>query len=634
MDKRRLWILGVCGITAVLIIVLLTDAMPHLRGPLPGSSVWHWPYQLRPFSRWWLVILAGAAFLAVLGWWLRQEKVARWQTAITLILLFASCLGMQWGLLYADRAQPLAELVDRTLAVKTNGYYWTAANLDDVNSTLQNYPAAMPQFESDHARTHPPGLVLLNWFTIQLLQSTPELAQELGQRIYPQRCTDLWLLEQPPAIVATLGIWAILPMILAASTIFPTYFVAKNLTANPRAAKLTVVIAAIPALLIFAPLSDQLFALLTVLIVGTFLLGWQRQSGVWLFVSGLLLSFTTFLSIGNGTLVGVLGIYAVITLWQTQWSIRQHVLPLAVFGLGTILVWLIFWLGWQAPPWEIVQVGLAQHYELVTAKRSYGTWLLFNLVDVLIFTGLPIIAAFLSTLIVATRNFRRRQLTPMQALAVSTAVLLLILNLSGSTRGEVGRIWLFLMPLLLIPSATWLAKWLPNWRWQWLWAAGQLSWAIALGLSWRPVGATIVAINEPLIPSLPNEAENVNVLLGDQIELTQFALKQSANALDLTLVWQAENPTVRPYTVFNHLLDSQGNLVAQADGWPVNGQWPPTCWQSSDPVVDQHQISLPADLPAGSYMLYTGLYDVRDGTRLITPTGQDAILIRQIELPE
>ena len=53
--------------------------------------------------------------------------------------------------------QPAAELVDRTLAVQTNGYFWTAANIADINHTLQNYPTAMSQFESDHTRTHPPG---------------------------------------------------------------------------------------------------------------------------------------------------------------------------------------------------------------------------------------------------------------------------------------------------------------------------------------------------------------------------------------------------------------------------------------------------------------------------------------------
>ncbi|VAW42869.1 hypothetical protein MNBD_CHLOROFLEXI01-996, partial [hydrothermal vent metagenome] len=154
MRQRRFLIGAAVTITAVLLFALFTDALPWLRGPAPDTSVWHWPYLLRPFSRWWMVIAAGIFFLSVMGYWLYQKQMARWQTAVTLILLFVSSLVLQWGLLYADNPQPQTELINRTLAVQTNGYFWTAANVSDINSTLQNYPAEMTRFESDHARTH------------------------------------------------------------------------------------------------------------------------------------------------------------------------------------------------------------------------------------------------------------------------------------------------------------------------------------------------------------------------------------------------------------------------------------------------------------------------------------------------
>jgi hypothetical protein len=36
-------------------------------------------------------------------------------------------------------------------------------------------------------------------------------------------------------------------------------------------------------------------------------------------------------------------------------------------------------------------------------------------------------------------------------------------------------------------------------------------------------------------------------------------------------------------------------------------------------------LALPPDLPAGSYTLLTGFYDARDGTRLPTTGGADAL---------
>jgi hypothetical protein len=87
----------------------------------------------------------------------------------------------------------------------------------------------------------------------------------------------------------------------------------------------------------------------------------------------------------------------------------------------------------------------------------------------------------------------------------------------------------------------------------------------------------------------------------------------------------------RPYTVFTHLIDAQGLLVAQQDNWPMQGQWPPTCWQRGEVVVDPYAIQLPAEMAAGDYTLYTGLYDAQDGTRL-TSNGRDAVSLRTLSI--
>ena len=633
MRQRRLFSWAVLTGTAVLILIIFTDALPWLRGPVPDSSIWHWPYELRPLARWWCAFAAGIFFLAVLGWWLRQKNSTRGQTAVALLLLFVSCVGLQWGLLYADREKPMAELVDRTLAVQTNGYFWTAANITEIGPTLQNYPSAMTQFESDHARTHPPGLVLLNWFTLQLLPYSPTLAQRLAQAVYPLRCTDLWLLEQPAATAASLGVWAVLPLLLGAAAIFPAYGLAKTLSTRGDKAKTAVLVAAVPALLLFAPLPDQLFALLTLLIVWCYVHGWHKQTPGWLLTAGLLLSLATFFSVGNAALLVVLAAYSLLTLWQQPLPVTQLLKLLTPFVLGLSAVWLIYWLGWGVPPWAIVQAGLAEHYGLVTTQRRYGTWFIFNLLDLTIFTGVPIVAVFTAALTMAIQRLGRKSLTRSQLLAISTAVLILLLNLSGSTRGEVGRIWLFFMPLLVVSGGLWLAEWSTNWRIQWCWAGLQVLWAIALGLSWRPMGATIVVAQQPDYPAVPTDSTATDFLFGAKIALTQVKLEPTANALDLILVWQIDGPTTRPYTVFNHLIDEQGNLVAQADGWSVNGQWPPTCWQANESVVDEYEIVLPADLAAGNYTIHTGLYDARDGTRLLTTEGKDHVVTAEITLP-
>ena len=97
--------------------------------------------------------------------------------------------------------------------------------------------------------------------------------------------------------------------------------------------------------------------------------------------------------------------------------------------------------------------------------------------------------------------------------------------------------------------------------------------------------------------------------------------------VSLQLVWNGQGPTLEPYTVFTQVLDSQGQLVAQQDNWPVNGTWPTTCWRPGETIVDPYQLRLPSDLVAGDYALAVGLYGGSDGQRLRTADGQDMVVI-------
>jgi hypothetical protein len=102
--------------------------------------------------------------------------------------------------------------------------------------------------------------------------------------------------------------------------------------------------------------------------------------------------------------------------------------------------------------------------------------------------------------------------------------------------------------------------------------------------------------------------EGVGVLAG-------YTLTQTQEALALALVWQATTTPDESYHVFVHLEGEDGRVWAQSDGAPAGWTRPTTGWLSGEYVVDEHRLALPGDLPAGTYTLYAGLYDPRDGTR-------------------
>lgn len=126
------------------------------------------------------------------------------------------------------------------------------------------------------------------------------------------------------------------------------------------------------------------------------------------------------------------------------------------------------------------------------------------------------------------------------------------------------------------------------------------------------------------------------VNFGDQVALLGYSLPgytaQPGETLDLTLYWQAQRALEIDYQVFVHLLDSDGNLVAQSD--KLNpGDFPTRRWPLDKYVPDEHRLILPDNLPPGDYTLFTGLWVQSEGWRLPVfdsagrPVGDRAELI-------
>ncbi|MCC6904840.1 MAG: hypothetical protein IT326_03290 [Anaerolineae bacterium] len=106
-------------------------------------------------------------------------------------------------------------------------------------------------------------------------------------------------------------------------------------------------------------------------------------------------------------------------------------------------------------------------------------------------------------------------------------------------------------------------------------------------------------------------------------------LSRAEYALDrrriiLRLNWQVETPPAVPYTVFVHMLNLDGTLIAQHDGQPEAGYRPAMTWQPGETIPDCHALLLPGDLPSGEYRLVAGLYHPANGERLSLTDGGNA----------
>jgi hypothetical protein len=92
---------------------------------------------------------------------------------------------------------------------------------------------------------------------------------------------------------------------------------------------------------------------------------------------------------------------------------------------------------------------------------------------------------------------------------------------------------------------------------------------------------------------------------------------QPGEPLTVWLTWDVARPPARNLTIFVHILDDEGQVIAQQDAQPYGGVYPTTTWNPGALVI-------PADtLPAESIAL--GMYDSITLERVLAVRGGDSL---------
>jgi len=113
--------------------------------------------------------------------------------------------------------------------------------------------------------------------------------------------------------------------------------------------------------------------------------------------------------------------------------------------------------------------------------------------------------------------------------------------------------------------------------------------------------------------------------LGYQVEPDTLTPGGTLGALT---VWQVLATPPNDLAIFLHLLDGDGNLVAQGDALTALSD----TFHPEDVFVQRHILALAPDVPLGNYWLATGLY-VRGGERLPLDSGEsDALALGTVEI--
>jgi len=115
------------------------------------------------------------------------------------------------------------------------------------------------------------------------------------------------------------------------------------------------------------------------------------------------------------------------------------------------------------------------------------------------------------------------------------------------------------------------------------------------------------------------EPHSITAQLGEAIQLDQVAMTprvRSGDILQVELIWHTTAPLSERYKVFLHLVDGEGQIIAQRDAEPVGFGRPTDSWQVGERIVDRHGIVVRPGTPPGRYQLLVGMYLPETGQRL------------------
>jgi hypothetical protein len=549
------------------------------------------------------------------------EKRPSTHHSLTLFLLFALSLLIQSAFIYLEGSPLWLTPFLRTVSFASGGFFNVASTTQDIPALLRQFPEAMPHFKAIHPRTHPPGLLFLYWGAAKGLEAWPNFTQWFSDLYRPAVCQDALLTTLPNAILASAIAQMSVPL-WGALTVFPFYGLTRRLSNATIARWATLLLVLAPSLVLWATRWNQLYVFLTVTCLYVAQRGLANRAWRPFLLAGILVSLATFFSLANLALVVLIPLYILLFLLlsPSPWpqELRNRWPQGIAYGIGLVSVWAIYYLAYRVSFLEIVRAGTAVHTEL---NRTYTTWLGYNLYDFFLFLSLPVLVLALASLktavkiLPAAKRDNSPEIAHSLALLLTFWITLLALNLSGIVRGEVARLWMFLVPLAILAALPALQSWKPQTIQ--LVIVLQAAFLLLSGYYLRPVGPgyiqpqfpaaalTAPAIAYPVTAEL--DPDRAIGFLGYDLETAPFYPGEMAQ---ITLYWRANQADHGryPYTAFIHLLNANGNLVAQHDSVPQAGQFPNSCWRPGEIVADTHTYPLPDDLLPGSYTLQAGMY--------------------------
>lgn len=434
-------------------LVLLGFALALRNGsmPLGVRGEWEWLRLPETVTLTWLEAVTGLGgivlYSVIVGFGYRflATRPTRRREGVALAVLGVSAIVVQ--VLIQNGAPEGYGLSKWAIALSSpgsNGYYSVAKNeIHDRGRFLEEYPEWIKRQDALHIGTHPPGLLLVQHVLLETMEAHPVIARFILEHI--PFSVDLSLKVIGPlsrADRATLVLTGAFTLLACATTVVPLYLLARAHASAPVAWAVASAWPLVPSAILFQPDADTAFPLLSTsaLALASFARQGQKPRALLLTLcAGVVLAGGMMLTLAFlpvGLIVGILLVSA------RQQPFRQRIAHFIATGVGFFGATLLGWWYSRANPfviWWWNQHNHARFY--VEYPRSYLAWLVANPIELGVALGLPVVVWSLIAF------WRPRQIP---LVSYATLGVLAFLTLSGKNLSEVARLWLPLMPPLLL----------------------------------------------------------------------------------------------------------------------------------------------------------------------------------------
>lgn len=387
--------------------------------------------------------------------------------------------GFFWLWVVQEAAPPAFQLSKAAWVLYyrgSSGYFTEARQVRDLQDFLAGYETQMSQGDVLHIGTHPPGLIVCFRGLIGLCEVAPQFTQVV-LRTQPGSVRESFsVIERSSrrrlAAEDRAALWlaALIVQFFAAATVFPLYALLRGYL-PPRTCWLAASVwPATPALALFLPKSDALIPCVGLLFLVLWLEGWRRQSLAACIGAGLVLWMGMGLSLA---LLPVAFLAAIITLWEfwiersagapearetggaartesKTGATQRLCLSLLGGGLGFLIPCGITWLASGLNLFSVWLWNFRNHAAFYGSyPRTYWKWLLINPVELAVAGGVPVTILAVWSFVREIKRPRSRFTGACWGCAAAWGVLLV----SGKNMGEAARLWIVIMPWLIVLAA-------------------------------------------------------------------------------------------------------------------------------------------------------------------------------------